>query len=218
MRRTAGGAARCRSCVTTAPARALRSRSQATFGAAKYGSSSSPLISASRSAQPSARSRRAHRRRSAVLPHDAGRQGTAGRPVPRQHRLALVGQADRVDRPAGIATTACRPAPTTLSQSSSGSSSTDPSRAVRHRDRPLHDRPGRCRRPRPPPPWSPRSPDRSRGSSRLRSCRAQPSTIDGSGRCRARGWRAAIASVAPAGRLDDPRGRAPDSVCRRCGR
>ena len=82
--------------MVTTPSPVRFSRSQVIFGAAKYGSSGSPVSSASRAAEPG--QPLAHPGRPPVLPDDRRGQRRAGPPVPGEHGLALVGQRDRVRR------------------------------------------------------------------------------------------------------------------------
>ena len=118
------------SVVVTTPSAVRFSRSQVIFGAAKYGSSGSPVIAASRG-RPESRSQR---RRSSILPNDGRGQRPSRPAVPGQHGLALVGQ--RIAWTGARAWPRARvPAPSTDRYSSSGSCSTPPSAVLRGSDR-----------------------------------------------------------------------------------
>ena len=89
------------SVVVTTPSVVTLRRSQAIFGAEKYGSSTSPVRAASMSACSASSGVTVGG--APVLPHDRrGQRRGRCRAVPGQDRLALVGQGDRADRTPGL--------------------------------------------------------------------------------------------------------------------
>ena len=69
----------------------------ASFVPEKYASSTSPVFAANSGSRPRAFSRSQRRCRAPVLPHDRVAYGLAGRAVPHDGRLALIGDADGGD-------------------------------------------------------------------------------------------------------------------------
>ncbi len=109
------------SVVVTTPSAVRFSRSQVILGAAKYGSSGSPVIAARLSACPASRAQTLAERRSCQT-----MAGVSGRPVRRSQASTVSPWLARATAPAGAraAARACRPAASTDSSSSAGSAST----------------------------------------------------------------------------------------------
>ncbi len=90
---------RCRRSAARSLSPAMLSSSQRIFDAEKYGSMTRPVRSGDRRGKSLRSPALADRRGAAVLPDDRVVHGLSACAVPQHRRLALVGDADRRDRP-----------------------------------------------------------------------------------------------------------------------